>query len=334
MTRTCIFGVIFWQGSIVATFIVQRLIQSIVVLILVSIIVFLALRLLPGDPIRMVITSTENQSYTEEQIQLLRHQFGLDKPLPVQYINWVSDLFHGDMGTSILTSSPVSEEIFKRLPVTFHIGILSFILGVIIGVPVGIISAIRRGKWLDQLVITLSNLGITVPAFLLGLLLMYFFGLYLQWLPIMGYTSPFEDFWLNTRQLIMPVFCISVFTMASMARQTRSSMLEVMYQDYIRTAWAKGLRERMVIMRHALKNGLIPVITLSGMSVPMIVGGAVVIETVFNIPGMGRLAVTSVLNEDYPYVQGIILIVATAVLLANLVVDIAYAWADPRIRFN
>ena len=317
-----------------ATFIVQRLIQSIVVLILVSIIVFLALRLLPGDPIRMVITSTENQSYTEEQIQLLRHQFGLDKPLPVQYIKWVGDLFHGDMGTSILTSSAVSEEIFKRLPVTFHIGTLSFIVGVIIGVPVGIISAVRRGKWLDQLVITLSNLGITVPAFLLGLLLMYFFGLYLQWLPIMGYTSPFENFWLNTRQLIMPVFCISVFTMASMARQTRSSMLEVMYQDYIRTAWAKGLRERMVIMRHALKNGLIPVITLSGMSVPMIVGGAVVIETVFNIPGMGRLAVTSVLNEDYPYVQGIILIVATAVLLANLVVDIAYAWADPRIRFN
>jgi peptide/nickel transport system permease protein len=184
------------------------------------------------------------------------------------------------------------------------------------------------------LIITLSNLGITIPAFWLGLLLMYFFGLYLKWLPIMGYTSPFQNFWLNSKQLIMPVICLTVFPIASLARQTRSSMLEVLHQDYIRTAWSKGLRERIVIFRHALKNGIIPIITLTGMSVPIIVGGAVVVETVFNIPGMGRLAVTSLQNEDYPYSQGITLIVASVVLITNLIVDIAYSWADPRIRFD
>jgi peptide/nickel transport system permease protein len=316
------------------TFIVHRLIQSFIVLVLVSIIVFLAIRLLPGDPIRLVVSSDNAQSYSEAQIEELRHEFGLDKPLPVQYFNWVGGLFHGDMGTSIFTRAPVSAEIFRRLPITLYLGFISLIVSLVIGVPVGVVSAIKRGKWLDQLVISVSNLGITVPIFWLGLLLIYFFGLYLKWLPVMGYTSPFEDFWMSTKQLVMPVFCLAVFPIASMARQTRSSMLEVMRQDYIRTAWSKGLRERVIVFRHALKNGLIPIITLSGMSISIIVGGTVIIETVFNIPGMGRLAVTSVQNQDYPFVQGIILVVAAAVVLTNLLVEIAYGWADPRIRFN
>jgi peptide/nickel transport system permease protein len=318
----------------VTTFIVRRLIQSVIVLILVSIIVFLALRLLPGDPIRLLVTSDQALSYSEEQIAEIRHEFGLDKPLPVQYINWITGLFQGDMGTSIFTRNPVSKEIFRRLPITLYIGFLSFFVGLIIGLPVGIISAIRRGKWIDQLIISLTNLGVTFPIFWLGLLLVAFFGLYLKWLPVMGFTSPFEDFWMSAKQLIMPVLCLSLFPIASMARQSRSSMLEVMRQDYIRTAWSKGLKERTIIIRHALKNGLIPIITLSGMSIPIIVGGAVIIEMVFNIPGMGRLAVTSVQNKDYPYVQGIILIIATAVVMINLLVEIAYAWADPRIRFH
>jgi peptide/nickel transport system permease protein len=238
------------------------------------------------------------------------------------------------MGDSILQKVPVSDEIIRRIPITFHLGILAFIIGLVIGIPAGVISAVRRETWLDTLVTTLSNLGITVPAFWLGVLLMYFFGLYLHWLPVMGYTSPFTDFWLNTKQLVMPVFCLALFPIASTARQTRSSMLEVMHQDYIRTAWAKGVKEQAVIMRHALKNGLIPIVTLAGMGVPMIVGGAVLIETVFNIPGMGRLAVTSVLNQDYPYVQGIVLIVSAAVLLVNLIVELTYGWLDPRIRYD
>jgi peptide/nickel transport system permease protein len=241
---------------------------------------------------------------------------------------------HGDLGNSILQRVPVSDEVFRRIPITFHIGFLAFLLGLVIGIPLGIISAVRRGTWLDTLVTTIANLGITVPAFWLGFLLIYLFAMDLNWLPVMGYTSPFTDFWLNTRQLIMPVFCLALFPIASITRQTRSSMLEVMRQDYIRTAWSKGLKERGVIVKHALKNGLIPIVTLAGMGVPMIVGGAVLIETVFNIPGMGRLAVTSVLNQDYPYVQGVVLIVSTAVVFINFAVELTYGWLDPRIRYD
>jgi len=316
------------------SYLVRRFIQSLVVLVIVSILVFVAMRLLPGDPIRMIITASNTESFTEEQIAQVRHEYGLDKPLFIQYFDWVGGLLHGDMGDSILQKVPVSDEVVRRIPITFHLGILAFILGLLIGIPTGIISAVRRGTWLDTLVTTLSNLGITVPVFWLGILLMYLFGLYLNWLPVMGYTLPFTDFWLNIRQLIMPVFCLAVFPIASTARQTRSSMLDVMHQDYIRTAWSKGVKEQAVIMRHALKNGLIPVVTLAGMGVPMIVGGTVLIETVFNIPGMGRLAVTSVLNQDYPYVQGIVLIVSAAVLLVNLIVELVYGWLDPRIRYD
>jgi peptide/nickel transport system permease protein len=296
--------------------------------------VFLAMRLLPGDPIRMILTVSSAESFSEEQIAQVRHEYGLDRSLFIQYFDWVGGILHGDMGNSILQRIPVSDEILRRIPITFHLGILAFIFGLLIGIPVGIISAVRRGTWLDTLVVTLSNLGITVPAFWLGVLLMWVFGYYLRWLPIMGYTSPFTDFWYNTKQLIMPVFCLTLFPIASTARQTRSSMLEVMRQDYIRTAWSKGLTERVIITKHALKNGLIPVVTLAGMAVPMIVGGTVLIETVFNIPGMGRLAVTSVLNQDYPYVQGIVIIVSAAVLLVNFIVELVYGWLDPRIRYD
>jgi peptide/nickel transport system permease protein len=316
------------------SFLIRRFIQAIIVLLIVTVLVFLAMRLLPGDPIRMIITASNTESFTEEQIAQVRHEYGLDRPMIVQYFSWLNDLLHGDLGNSILQKVPVSDEVFRRIPITFHIGVLAFILGLVIGIPLGIISAVRRGTWLDTLVTTIANLGITVPAFWLGFLLIYFFSMYLHWLPVMGYTSPFTNFWLNTRELIMPVFCLALFPIASITRQTRSSMLEVMRQDYIRTAWSKGLKERGVIVKHALKNGLIPIVTLAGMGVPMIVGGTVLIETVFNIPGMGRLAVTSVLNQDYPYVQGVVLIVSVAVVFINFAVELTYGWLDPRIRYD
>jgi len=316
------------------SFFIRRFIQSILVLLIVTVLVFLAMRLLPGDPIRMIITASNTESFTEEQIAQVRHEYGLDRPLIVQYFSWLNDLLQGDLGNSILQKVPVSDEVFRRIPITFHLGVLAFVIGIIIGIPLGIISAVRRGTWLDTLVTTLANLGITVPAFWLGFLLIYAFAMYFRWLPVMGYTSPFTNFWLNTRELIMPVFCLALFPIASITRQTRSSMLEVMRQDYIRTAWSKGLQERRVIIKHALKNGLIPIVTLAGMGVPMIVGGAVLIETVFNIPGMGRLAVTSVLNQDYPYVQGVVLIVSVAVVFINFAVELTYGWLDPRIRYN
>jgi peptide/nickel transport system permease protein len=317
-----------------AAYIIRRLIQAVVILILVTIIIFLAMRLLPGDPILMLLTQEQVQEFTIEQLEQLRHEFGLDKPLAVQYFDWISGVVRGDLGTSIGFRTPVSGLIAKRVPITFHLGILSFIISHIVGILAGVICAVRRGGWLDTFVTVLANIGITVPIFWLGIMMIYLFALYLGLLPVMGYTSPFDDFWLSTRQLIMPVFCLSIVPLASATRQTRSSMLEVMQQDYVRTAWSKGLRERTVIIRHALKNGLIPVITLAGLGLSHIIGGSVLIETVFNIPGMGRLAVTSVLNRDYPIAQGVVLIIAGTVVLANLAVDLSYGWLDPRIRYR
>jgi peptide/nickel transport system permease protein len=302
-------------------YIIRRLLMAALVLVIVSLLVFFAMRLLPGDPIRMLVTQSARQSFSEEQVQQLRHEAGLD-------------LFRGDMGKSILSKTPVSRDIFKRLPITLHIGLTAFVLGIVLGVPAGIICAMRRGKWIDTVVTTLSSIGITIPTFWLGVMMIYLFGLQLRWLPVMGYTSPFTDLSLNLKQMIMPVICEALFPLAANARQTRSSMLEVMKQDYIRTAWSKGLKERVIILRHALKNSLIPIITLSGMGLSMIIGGSVIIEQVFNIPGMGRLAIASILNQDYPYVQAITLITATTILLVNLLVDLTYGWFDPRIRYS
>ena len=315
-------------------YIIRRLILAVIVLVLVSIFVFLAMRLLPGDPVLMFVSSSSIQNITDEQLEALRHEFGLDKTLPMQYLDWISGVLHGDFGRSILNRSPVTDEILKRLPITLYLGVVAFIVAVIVGIPAGVLCAVRRGTWLDNLITTLSNIGITIPVFWLGIILIYVFALYFEWLPVMGYTSPFEDFWLSTKKIIMPVLCLALGPLAGNARQARSSMLEVIHKDYIRTAWSKGLKERTIIMKHALKNGLMPVITLSGIGIGTILGGSVLIEQVFNIPGMGRLAVTSVMNQDYPYVQAIALIMAISIVLANLLVDISYGWLDPRVHYD
>jgi peptide/nickel transport system permease protein len=315
------------------TYVVQRLLQAAVVIFLITVITFLIIHLLPGDPIRLLLSQNDTQNSTE-LIEKMHHEFGLDKPLPEQYMNWLSGVFRGDFGISILQHTPVMRDISRRVPITLHIGLLALVISVIIGIPAGIICAVRRGKWIDSIITVLTNLGVTIPSFWLGILLMYLLALKLMWLPPFGYTSPATDFWLSTKQVIMPVICLAVFPLAVTARQTRSTMLEVMRQDYIRTAWSKGLQEKLVVTRHALKNALIPVITLISISLSHVIGGSVLIETVFNIPGMGRLLITSVLNKDYPYVQGIILIFAVTILLLNIIVDISYGWLDPRIRYE
>jgi peptide/nickel transport system permease protein len=316
------------------TYIIRRLIQSVIVLLMVSIIVFLAMRLLPGDPILMMITQEDLEEITQEEIDKLRHEHGLDRSLPVQYADWLLGVFRGDLGDSIVHQYPVTDELGRRIPITMHLGLMAYIISLIIGIPAGIICAVRRGTWLDNVVTVFANIGITIPIFWLGVVLVYIFSLKIGLLPVQGYVSPFDDFWLNTRQIIMPVFCMGIFPVASIARQTRSSMLEVMNQDYIRTAWSKGLRERFVIMRHALKNALIPVVTLAGLGASYIIGGSVLIETVFAIPGMGLMAVTSVFSKDYPITQGITLLIAGMVVLVNLAVDISYGYLDPRIRYR
>jgi len=315
-------------------YITRRLIQSIVVILIVSVLVFIGMRLLPGDPIFMLFNPNQLQNYTEQELDDLRHEAGLDRPLVVQYFNWLGGVFKGNLGESIMTKQPIMNQLSKRIPVTAYIGVLAFLLSIIIGIPAGIISAIRRGTWLDTLVTTLANLGITVPIFWLGIMLILVFAVNLHWLPVQGFTSPFDDFWLSTKKVILPVFCMSIFGLAGNARQARSAMLEVLRQDYIRTAWSKGLTERTIIIGHALKNSLIPIVTLAGMGISLIFGGSVLIEQVFNIPGMGRMAVDSLFQHDYPYVQGITLVMTSIIVLSNLLVDLSYGWLDPRIRYN
>ena len=315
-------------------YIIRRIIQAVFVLLLVSAIVFIALHILPGDPIYMLMTSEEVAERPEEEIQALRHQYGLDKPIIVQYFDWLGGVLHGDFGTSIRFKFSVGGLMLERIPLTLHLGILAFIIAHVLGIAAGIICAVRRGKWLDTVVTIFANIGITVPIFWLGIMMIYLFSLYLHWLPVMGYTSPFKDFWLSTKQLIMPVICLAIMPMASAARQTRSSMLEVMYQDYIRTAWSKGLNERAIVIKHAMKNGLMPVLTLAGLHLSTIIGGSVLIETVFAIPGMGRLAVDSLFARDYLAIQGVTMVIAAVIVLINLIVDIAYGWLDPRVRYR
>jgi len=315
-------------------YIIRRLIQAVIVIIIVSIVIFLMMRLLPGDPLQFFLIEAQIGALTDEQYQVLLVEYGLDKSIVGQYVDWVSDLFHGDLGNSLVYHDSVSELIVKRFPVTFYLGILSLIISTIIGIAAGLVCALRRGGPLDTIVTAFANFGISVPIFWLGIMMIYLFGLHLGWLPICGYTSPFQDFWLSTRQLVMPVICLCTVALASNTRLTRSAMLEVIQQDYIRTAWSKGLRERAVVMRHALKNGLIPIITLLGSMVGLIVGGEVLIETVFNIPGVGRLLVNAVFAQDYPVVQACVLVIAVIVVLTNLIVDISYGWLDPRIRYG
>jgi peptide/nickel transport system permease protein len=316
------------------SYIIRRLLQSIVVILIVTIFVYFGMRLLPGDPIYMLFNPNQLQNMTQEELAQIRHEAGLDRSLVVQYFDWLGGVFRGELGNSILTKRPVTEDLAKRIPITAHIGALAFIISALLGVPAGIISAIRRGTWLDTVVTTIANIGITIPVFWLGIMLMYLFAVRLDWLPTSGYTSPFENFWLNTRQIIMPVFCMAIFSLAGNARQARSAMLEVLRQDYIRTAWSKGLTERAVIIGHALKNSLIPIVTLAGMGISMIIGGMVLIEQVFNIPGMGRLMVDSLFKHDYTYVQGITLVMTAVIVVSNLLVDLTYGWLDPRIRYD
>jgi peptide/nickel transport system permease protein len=281
------------------------------------------------------VAQTANlQAMPPEMIDELRVRYGLDKPIMMQYVNWIGDLFRGDFGESIYYHEDVSQLLLERFPVTLHIGILSLIVGAVLGILAGIITAVRRGKLIDKILTPLTYVGITIPIFFLGILMIYVFGVKFGWLPISGYTSPFDDFWLNTRQLVMPVICMSFFSIAANARQMRSSMLEVISQDYIRTAWSKGLTERSIIFKHAIKNSLIPVITLVGIGVGILFSGSVLVETIFAIPGVGRLFVSSIFGQDYLVVQAITLVIAVAILVVNLLVDMSYGWLDPRIRYG
>ncbi len=315
-------------------YVIRRLLHASLVVLLVSILVFVVMRLLPGDPILMFVTSGDMQTASADQIAALKHTYGLDKPLPLQYFDWLSRAVQGDLGQSILFHYSVTEEIARRLPVSLELGLMALLVGIVVGPLLGALSAVRRGTWLDTVVTMVAMVGITAPSFWVGILLIYVFGLKLGVLPAYGYTSPMDDFWTSMQQSVLPVVVLAVFPIAAAARQTRSSVLEVMQQDYVRTARAKGLSEQTTVTRHVLKNALMPVATLQGEIFRNIVAGSIVVETVFVIPGMSRLLLNGMLAQDYPVVQGVILVVAIAVVLANLIVDIVYGWLDPRIQYT
>jgi peptide/nickel transport system permease protein len=315
-------------------YIIRRLIQALIVVFIVTILLFITLRLMPGDPVLIYIGEDQMAHMTEEELEAVRHELGLDKPIILQYFSWLEGVFRGDLGKSAYTQTPVVDEIARSLPITLYLGGMALVFSTFTGVVLGVISAIRRAKWLDTVVTVIANIGITVPSFWLGILLIYFVALNFRWLPTMGYTSPFVDFSLSIRKAIMPVICLSVFILGATARQTRSSMLETIRQDYIRTAWAMGLRERSVIIKHTLKNGLLPVFILTSIVIPHLFGGSVLIETVFNIPGMGRLMTTAIFGKDYAIVEGVVLITVIVTVAVNLLVDILQGWFDPRIRLG
>jgi peptide/nickel transport system permease protein len=313
------------------SYIVRRLVQTVFSLLILTFIVFMLMQLLPGDPVASLFG---NMPRTQEEYQRIKHEFWLDRPVLVQYFHWLHRVLNGDFGRSIIERRDVAELIRRSLPITLNLSCSAVVLAALIGIPLGIIAATRRGGIIDSVINTLANVVIGIPAFWLGIMLIYLIAYRLELLPISGYTSPFDDFWLYLRKMILPVITLSFSFIAIIARQMRSSTLEVIYQDYIRTAWAKGLSERLIVSRHAVKNALIPVVTTLGVTLGHLVGGTVLIETVFNIPGMGRLIVQSIWRNEFFVMQGCILIVGFIVAVVNLIVDILYTWLDPKIRLE
>ena len=301
------------------------------VLIMVTMSVFFLLQL-TGDPIRMFIST--GVDLDAEQIEVLRHELGLDRSLPVQYGMWLGRALQGDLGRSTHTGRLVTDELKARLPVTFQLGIISWIISGIIAIPLGIIAAVYRGSKLDMFATVTAISGVAVPSFWLGIMLILLFSVALRWLPPCGWVNLWDNPIESLRYMAMPVLSLSLAGAALNMRQTRSAMLEVLMQDYIRTARAKGLSERTVIWLHAFKNACLPVVTQMGLQVGRLFGGVVIIETVFMIPGMGRMMVTAIFGRDFLLVQGGVLILALFIVFANLVTDLLYAYLDPRIRYR
>ena len=311
-------------------YILRRLVEMIPVLFLVSLMVFSIIHLTPGDPALLIL----GEEVTPEKLTALRHQLGLDQPIPVQYGLWLSNVLRGDLGRSVRTQQPVLEAIVQRLPPTVELTLFATVISLSVAIPAGIISAARRNSASDMASTVLALLGISMPNFFLAILLIFVFALKLRWLPPIGYTPLNQDVIGNIKGMMLPGLTLGAATAALISRQTRSSLLEVLNQDYIRTARAKGLADRAVILSHGLKNAMIPVATVIGLQVGALLGGAIVTETIFVLPGVGRLVVDSIFSRDFPVVQGAVLFLALVYLFANLVVDILYVFLDPRIRYG
>jgi peptide/nickel transport system permease protein len=312
----------------VLAYAVRRLVLTVPVMVLVATGVFLLLHLTPGDPVGVML----GPDASEERRLEVRRQLGLDDPLPVQYVRWLGNVARGDLGRSLFLNKPVTAALAERVQPTVSLTILACLVAIGVGLPAGVVAARWRGSWIDLGSMGVSMLGISMPTFWLGLLLIFGFAVKLRWLPVAGYEPLSSGVWESLRYLILPALTLGAAQGALLARMTRSMMLEVLGQDFVRTARAKGLAERAVLLRHALRNGFIPLLTVIGVTFAVLMGGAVVTEQIFNIPGVGRLLIQAIGRRDFPLVQGTVLAIAALYVLINLAVDLLYALIDPRIR--
>ena len=310
--------------------VLRRLLATVPVLVLVTLGVFLLIHLTPGDPVEAMMGESQDDSVKAA----VRHELGLDQPLHIQYIDWVGRLVRGDLGRSVRTHEPVIEDVGRRIRPSLQLAVLAMLISLAVAIPVGILSATHRNSTVDRVGTTFALFGICMPNFLIALLLIFIFGVLLHWLPISSYVDPLEDPLAGMRSLTLPAVTLGLALAAVIARTLRSSLLETLSEDYVRTARAKGLVDGAVIRGHALKNALIPVVTVLGLQFGTLIGGAVITEYVFALPGVGRLVVDAVFARDYPLVQGVVLLIAVGFILSNLVVDIVYGWLDPRIRYG
>jgi peptide/nickel transport system permease protein len=311
-------------------YIIRRLIYALFIIWGCATIVFFLLRLVPGDPVSVML----GHEYTPEAAAQMRKNLGLDQPIYIQYVKWMGNVLHGNLGESIDTKQSVTAEIAKAFPKTLSITILAFIFGVVVAVPMGMLAALRRDSVFDYLASVSTLIGISLPTFWFGIVFILIFAVQLRWLPSVGYVSPSDGVWPWFEHLLLPAFAAGVGEAAILMRFVRAGLLEVLGSDYVRTARAKGLPEGRVILRHAMRNSMIPVVTVAGLSLASLLGGLVITETVFAISGIGRLLTSAIFAKDYPIVQGVILLITLFFVLANLAVDIIYTFLDPRIRYG
>lgn len=310
-------------------YIIRRLLATIPVMGVVAIVVFLLLHLTPGDPAAVIAGDYARP----EDIARIRANLGLDKPLHVQFIGWVGNVLRGDLGVSIFSDMPVTKLIGQRLEPTVALSISTIIFAILVAVPIGVLAAWKAGTWIDRSVMAFAVFGFSVPVFVIGYVLMYIFSLKLGWFPVQGYKPIADGFLPFLQSIALPTVALGIVYTALIARITRASVLEVLTEDYIRTAKAKGLTNNGLLIRHALRNAAVPIVTIIGIGIALLIGGVVVTESVFNIPGLGRLTIDAVLRRDYPIIQGVILVFSGVYVVVNLIVDILYTVLDPRIRY-
>jgi peptide/nickel transport system permease protein len=318
----------------VRTYVTKRLLLIVPTLFGVAAVVFVIMRVIPGDVTLLILGGDQTGRIDPQQLAAMRHQLGLDQPIAVQFGTWLWSVLRLDFGTSLWTGQPVIEEVLIRLPLSLEVAILATIVSVLLAIPLGMIAAVRQDTWVDYAIRILSIGGQAIPSFWVGILVILFLVIYFGWGPPLEFTPPWVDPWANFQQLVWPVLTVGYRYAAVTTRMTRSTVLEVLREDYIRTAWAKGLRQRAVVIRHALKNAMLPVITLVGTEFAFLIGGLVVTEQVFNINGIGKLFVDATTRGDFNLIQGLVMFIATMFIFVNLIVDLLYAWLDPRIRLS